>query len=338
MKLGIIGLPGSGKTTIFEALTQNTSDTGNKSENRIAAVQVPDKRVDLLRNMYQPLKTVYAQVEFFLPGSGLPGPNIWNQVRDCHALIHVVRNFRGYSFEEPEPYKDFQKIDQEMIFDDLMVVEKRMERIELDKKRGKKIEPSELALLNECQKKLENDFPLRKSSDLAFAPQLKGFAFVSAKPMLVLFNNQDEDDKIPDSGESTFAEDCMVIRGQLEQELAQMSEKEAVDFLTEFKITSSARDRVIKRSYKILGLISFFTVGKDEVRAWAIKNNTIALDAARVIHSDMQRGFIRAEVVSYDDLIDAGSYQEARKKGAVRLEGKTYPVQDGDIINFRFNV
>ena len=335
MKLGIIGLPGSGRTTIFEALTQNAFDTGNRSENRIAVVRVPDNRVDVLRNMYQPLKTVYAQVEFFLPG--MPAQNVWNQVRDCNALIHVVRNF-GYGVEEPELYKDFQNTDQEMILADLVVVENRIERIELDKKRGKKIDQSELPLLNESKKKLENEIPLRKSPDLASAHQLKGFAFVSAKPMLVLFNNQDEDDSLPDPGESSFDEDCMLIRGKLEQELAQMSEKEAEDFLAEFNITASARDRVIKRSYKLLGLISFFTIGKDEVRAWTIKNNTIAVDTAGAVHSDMKKGFIRAEVVSYDDLMDAGSYQEARKKGTVRLEGKTYPVQDGDIINFRFNV
>jgi len=336
MKLGIIGLPESGKTTIFEALTQNTSDSGHKDKNRIAAIRVPDKRVDALNNLFKREKTIYPQVEFFLPG--MAGQNIWNQVGDCNALIHVVRNYGGYGFKDPTPYKDFQKIDQEMILADLVVVENRIERIELDKKRGKKIDQSELPLLNESKKKLENEIPLRKSPDLASAHQLKGFAFVSAKPMLVLFNNQDEDDSLPDPGESSFDEDCILIRGKLEQELAQMPEKEAEDFLTEFNITASAMDRVIKRSYKLLGLISFFTIGKDEVRAWTIKNNTIAVDAAGAVHSDMKKGFIRAEVVSYDDLMDAGSYQEAKKRGTVRLEGKTYPVQDGDVIYFRFNV
>lgn len=336
MKLGIIGLPGSGKTTIFEALTQSSSDAGHRGENRIAAIRVPDKRVAGLNNMFKREKTIYAQVEIFLPG--MSSQNLWNQVKDCNALIHVVRNYSGSSFEEPEPYQDFQKLDQEMILTDLVVVEKRIERIELDKKRGKKIDQTELSRLIECKKNLENEIPLRKYPDLASYPSFKGFAFVSAKPVLVLFNNEDEDENIPDPGESSFDEDCLIVRGKLEQELAQMSAKEAEDFLAEFNIAASAMDRVIQRAYKLLGLISFFTIGKNEVRAWTIKNNTIAVEAAGVIHSDMKKGFIRAEVVSYNDLIDAGSYQKARKKGTVRLEGKTYPVQDGDVITFRFNV
>jgi hypothetical protein len=156
--------------------------------------------------------------------------------------------------------------------------------------------------------------------------------------MLVLFNNEDDDDAVPDIMELTTQENCMVIRGKLEQELSQMSEEEAEEFLTEFNITASAMDRVIQRSYELLGLISFFTIGKDEVKAWTVKRKTPAIDAADVIHTDMKKGFIRAEVVSFDDLISAGSYSEARKLGNVRLEGKTYEVQDGDIIEFRFNV
>jgi len=156
--------------------------------------------------------------------------------------------------------------------------------------------------------------------------------------MLVLFNNADEDENMPDAQNLASQESCMVIRGKLERELAQMSEEEAKDFLTEFNISASATDRVIKGSYEILGLISFFTVGDDEVRAWTIRKNTQALDAAEVIHSDIKKGFIRAEVLAYNDLMAVGTYAEARKKGTVRLEGKTYIVQDGDILNFRFNV
>lgn len=156
--------------------------------------------------------------------------------------------------------------------------------------------------------------------------------------MLVLFNNEDDDNDLPDSADSTPPQNTMVIRGKLEQELAQMSDEDAEEFLTEFNITASAMDRVIQRSYELLGLISFFTIGKDEVRAWTIKTSTPAVEAAGVIHTDIKKGFIRAEVVSFDDLISAGSYPEARKQGNVRLEGKTYAVQDGDIIEFRFNV
>jgi hypothetical protein len=156
--------------------------------------------------------------------------------------------------------------------------------------------------------------------------------------MLVLFNNDDEDDRLPAVSKITDTEDCLVIRGKLEQELAQMSSEEATEFLEEFNISESAMDKVIRKSYRLLGLISFFTVGSDEVRAWSIKSDTEAVDAAETVHTDMKKGFIRAEVLAYDDLMDAGTYAAARKKGTVRLEGKNYKVQDGDIINIRFNV
>lgn len=344
MKLGITGLPESGKSTVFEALTRNISEAGRKGENRIGTIQVPDTRVDVLSKMYQPQKTIYAQVEYFLPG--IPGRdkekkinrNLLTPIRDCDALIHLIRNFGGYGFEEPSPHKDFLTLDQELVLSDLMVVEKRLERLELDKKRGKPIVQEEVSLLSECLKKLEAEIPLRKFPEIACEPLLRGYAFLSGKPMLVLFNNEDDNEALPDAKDLISREDCMIIRGKLEQELAQMSDEEAEDFLREFNITASATDRVIRRSYDLLGLLSFFTVGKDEVRAWTIKKGTPALDAAEVIHSDIKKGFIRAEVVSYKDLTDTGSYQDARKKGAVRLEGKTYGVQDGDIINFRFNV
>jgi ribosome-binding ATPase YchF (GTP1/OBG family) len=253
-------------------------------------------------------------------------------------LIHVVRNFGGYGFENPTPFLDFQTIDQELMLADLMVVEKKLESVELDRKRVKETSPAELSLLNQCLENFENEIPLRKVPDLASDPLLKGYAFLSAKPMLVLFNNEDDDDTIPEAEDLSSRENCMVIRGKLEQELAQMSAEDAEEFLSEFNITASAMDRVIKRSYEILGLISFFTVVNQEVKAWTVKKDTPALDAADTIHTDMKKGFIRAEVISYDDLMAAGSYPEAKKKGTVRLEGKTYPVQDGDIIEFRFNV
>ncbi len=340
MKLGIIGLLQSGKSTIFEALTKNILPEDYKGENRIATVQVPDKRVDALSNMFKPKKTFYAQVEYLLPAriGQKKEQQIWSYVRDCDALIHVVRNFGGYGFEDPAPYNDFQTLGQELIFADLVVVEKRLERIEFDKKRGKKILQDELSLLNQCLKSLENETPLRRYIELASARQLRGYSFLSAKPVLVLFNNEDDNEIIPELEGLTSIENCMVIRGKLEQELAQMSHEEAEEFLTEFNITASAMDRVIKRSYELLGLISFFTFVENEVKAWTVKKETNAIDAAEVIHTDMKRGFIRAEVVSYENLIKAGTYHEARKMGNVKLEGKIYKVQDGDIITFRFNV
>ena len=344
MKLGIIGLPQAGKSTVFEALTKSEPDTTHKGENRIGTIRVPDQRIDLLSEMYRPQKTIYAQVEYFLPGTGggkLSQPkeqSIWTAVRECDALIHVIRNRSGTGYEKSNPRDDFMRLEQELILADLIVVEKRLERIDLDQKRGKKADPREHALLIESRDKLENEISLRRSAELSTARELRGFTLLSAKPMLVLFNNDDEDEAVPEVGSITDLENCLVIRGQLEQELAQMSAEEAADFLNEFSISESAMNRVIRESYRILGLISFFTVGSDEVRAWTIKAGTQALDAAEEIHSDIKKGFIRAEVLAYDDLLEAGTYAEARKKGTVRLEGKTYEVADGDIINFRFNV
>jgi ribosome-binding ATPase YchF (GTP1/OBG family) len=213
-----------------------------------------------------------------------------------------------------------------------------MERLALDQKRGRKTDPEELRLLTECKEVLEKEKPLRHNPELASAQQLKGFTFLSGKPMMILFNNEDEEESLPEAGDALAGEKFLAIRGSLEHELVQMEEEEAEEYLAEYNITTSAMDRMITLSYELLGLISFFTVGPDEVRAWTIKTNTLAFDAAEVIHSDIKKGFIRAEVVAYDDLMEAGSYKEARQKGTVRLEGKTYPVQDGDIIEFRFNV
>lgn len=345
MKLGIIGLPQSGKRTVFEALTGTTVDPGGRSDAKIGTIRVPDERVDVLSRMYNPRKTIYAQVEYFLPGTGTSGKekkpgeqSIWNQVRDCDALIHVVRNFTAYGMAEPTPASDFQKLDQELIFTDLVSVEKRLERLELDTKRGKKADPEELSLLDQCREELENERPLRQKPELARAPQLRGFAFLSGKPALVLMNNADEDDNLSDTGDTLSAETCMVLRAKIEQELSQMDEAEAREFLSEFGVAAPAADRVILASYDLLGLMSFFTVGDDEVRAWTLQRGMPAVKAAGVIHSDFEKGFIRAEVLGYGDLMDAGTFVEARKRGTVRLEGKTYEVRDGDIINFRFNV
>lgn len=341
MKLGIIGLARAGKATVFEALTQRSADGGSSGGLRIGTIRVPDERIAMLHDMYRPKKTINAQVEYALPrasGHIRKDADYIFQIRDCDALVHVVRNFSGYGFEAPTPAEDFRQLEQELILADLMVVEKRRERLELDLKRGVSVDQTEVLLLKQCCRHLEAEQPLRKYPESAEAPLLRGFAFVSGKPMLVLFNNEDEDEELPCAENITEQEECMVIRAKLEQELAQMTADEAREFLTEFNIAASAMDRVIQKSYTILGLISFFTVLNQEVRAWTVKNGTEALDAAGTVHTDMQKGFIRAEVVAYDDLMAAGSYQEAKKRGMVRLEGKTYPVQDGDIIQFRFNV
>ena len=344
MKLGIIGLPGSGKSTVFEALTRNEVTAGRKDESRIGTVHVPDPRVDILSHMYHPRKTIFAQVEYLRPGyttgeqEGLKDQQIWTQTKNCDALIHVVRNFKSYGVAPPTPFEDFLKLDQELILTDHVSVEKRIERIQQEQLRHRSIDTNELDLLHTCKSHLENEMPLRRFQDIASSPLLKGFTFLSAKPMIVLFNNNDESVHLPKGNDVCKEEMCMVIRGKLEHELSQMPEEEAIAFLKEFNIPASAMDRVIQQSYHLLGLISFFTVGEDEVRAWTIHKNTLAIDAAEVIHSDIKKGFIRAEVISCQDLIESGSYGAARKKGTVRLEGKTYNIQDGDIVHFRFNV
>jgi GTP-binding protein YchF len=344
MKLGITGLAGSGKTTVFEALTGEFSDAGSKMENRLGTIRVPDARIDRLSEIFNPKKTIYAQVEYFLPGKTGKAKDAgmedaaWTAIRDADAVIHVIRNFNMFGSEEPDPASDFTLLDQELIVMDLAQAEKRIERMDAEAKKAKKPDPEERELVAECKQVLETETPLRRKPDLASARKLRGYAFYSGKPMLVLFNNEDEDDALPASDTVFEPEDCMLIRGKLEHELAQMTEEEAAELLEEFEISASATDRVVKASYKLLGLISFFTVGEDEVRAWTIKKGTAAVDAAEVIHSDIKKGFIRAEVVSYEDFMDAGSMANAKKNGTFRLEGKTYEVQDGDIINFRFNV
>lgn len=340
MKTGIIGLPRSGKATIFGALNQKAADEISHVEAQLGTVRVPDSRVDILSRMYEPEKTIYAQVEYFLPATVGQDKeeSIWAQVRPSDALLHVVRNFGGYGFEDPTPLEDFRKMDQELVFADLVITEKRLARMKAERQKTKKGNPEEIELLEECLSCLEAEIPLRKRPHLANAKLLRGYTFLSAKPMLVVFNNPDDVDEFPEVGSLLEDENCMVIRGKLEQELGQMSEEEAMDFLEEFNITASALDRVIAGSYDLLGLISFFTVGKDEVRAWTIPADAPAVEAAGTIHSDLEKGFIRAEVIAYEDLMAAGNMQEAKKKGLLRLEGKTYPVRDGDIMNIRFNV
>ncbi len=345
MKLGIIGLPGAGKSTLFAAMTKIVTDEASrKPEDRLGTIRVPDERVERLSAMYSPKKTIFAQVEYLLPFIPMQKPGqkgdetAWTTVRTCDGLIHVLRNFKGFGEEAPTPLQDFARVNEEMIFADLLVVEKRLERLELDQKRGRKPDPEELRLLTECREMLEKENPLRHKPELAGAPQLKGFTFLSGKPMLILFNNEDDAEEMPDIGAALDGEKYFAIRGRLEHELAQMDETESREYSAAYNISTSAMDRMITQSYELLGLISFFTVGPDEVRAWTIRKDTLAVDAAEVIHSDIKKGFIRAEVVAYKDLMEAGSYKDARQKGTVRLEGKTYGVQDGDIIEFRFNV
>lgn len=349
MKLGIIGLPGAGKTTVFDALTgargEGPQQKGGRSDNRIGTVRVADERVNLLSNLYRPKKTTYARVEYLLPsnaGGGtepvMPDSGLWNQARSCDALIHVVRNFQGTTGIPPASEADFRTIEEEMIISDLAVVEKKIERMDLDAKRGKKDEEGLRELMDACRIVLEENRPLRSNPELACAPQLRGFTFLSAKPRLLIINNDDEDEFFPSWSSPPEPAEVLVLRGSLEKEIASLPPEEAEEFMTAYHIEISALDRVIRSSYELLDLISFFTVGEDEVKAWTISRGATALEAAGVIHSDIQQGFIRGEVISFEELKRLGSLQEAKKAGQVRLEGKEYTVRDGDIVHFRFNV
>jgi GTP-binding protein YchF len=348
MKLAIAGLPQSGKSTIFYALTgargEDKVRKASHTEQTIGTVRVSDERVVILEKIYKPKKTTYAQVEYLLPSNVPTGTQtgtenlFWNQVRLGDALIHVIRNFQTSGSYPPTPESDYRRLEEEMILNDLVVTEKRLERIELDKKRGKKPNEKEEALLQSCHQHLEENRPLRLDPDLSEAPALRGFAFLSAKPQLIVINNDDEDELLPPWKSKPETSEMMVVRGRLEMEIASMAQDEAEEFLVAYHIEKSALDRVIRSSYHALKCISFFTVINEEVRAWTITEGTSALDAAGAVHSDMKKGFIRAEVLSFENLEKYGSFQEAKKAGEVGLEGKEYAVQDGDIIQFRFNI
>jgi len=348
MKLGIMGLPGSGRSTIFEALTGARGGEGVQKEaradQRISTVKVVDERVAVLEEIFKPKKTTYAQVEYLLPSDPKAGSSpksdsmIWNQMRVCDALIHVLRNFPSLGGLPATPSEDFWNLEENLILDDLAVAEKRLERIDTDKKKGKKPDEDEHAAIRACREHLEKGLPLRASPELRAAPSLRGFTFLSAKPQLLISNNDDEDESTPDWKDRPEDLDIMVVRGRIEREIAGMSMEEAAEFLEAYHIDRSALDRVIRRSYRLLDLISFFTVLNDEVRAWTIPAGSHAIEAAGAVHTDMQRGFIRAEVLPFEDLKEYGSVQEAKKAGHVSLEGKDYQVRDGDIINFRFNI
>lgn len=345
MRLGIIGLPGSGKTTVFQTLTRTRPDQWPQKGPVISTVQVSDKRLDTLTELTKPKKTVYAHLEYLLPlktqsfGQDKKldeGP--FNEVRPCDGLIHVVRNFHLPGGASPRCEDDWQQIENEMIFADLVVVEKRIEKIKLDRKRGRKTGEEEMVLLASCLEQLEHDTPLRTHPELANAPQLRGYSLLSAKPVLTVFNNDEEDENLPALTGAAALCHAISVRGALEKELSELPIEDLDAFMAAYHLKRSAMERLIRHSCEVLGLICFFTVANREARAWLIPDGSRAIDAAGAIHTDMQKGFIRAEVVACDDLRDAGTYQQAKKEAKVHLEGKDYVVQDGDVIYFRFNV
>ena len=345
MKLGIIGLPRSGKTTVFNALTRREGESappGGQVVPVLGVVPLPDPRVDHLSALYKPKKTIHAQVTY-LDLQGMPGAaesraeymqTLLTHMRAMDAVLLVVRNFEEPSLGPPDPARDFRELEDEFVLADLVTVEKRLERIAADLKKKGGTGGVERELLEEAQRLLTEGHPLRTRPEIALAPELRGFTFLSGKPLLVVSNNAEGDEAPPPIPHSPL----LVVRGKLEMELAQLPPEEAEGFMRDFGIAESALARVIRESFSLLRLATFLTVGEDEVRAWTIPEGCPAVEAAGVVHSDIKRGFIRAEVISYEDFRRAGDMAAAKKLGLVRLEGKTYPMKDGDIVNFRFSV
>jgi len=355
MKIGLIGLQNSGKTTIFNALTGQNAEVASYSSQKIepnlGVVKVEDERIKKLAEMYDPKKTIFATIEY-IDFVGLSGSkdgdafagSAMGLVKTADALALVVRNFEDATTgEEPTPLEDVESITSEMMLSDMIIAEKRMEKIEGTKKSGLKdadVIIEEKALIKVLEQ-LNADKALR---DLVLSEEeeksIRGFQFSTQKPFLVVLNS-DEDNfqNSSDVMEKLQAEyKTIEFAGNFEMELNNLDPEEAAEFMQDMNITESARDRLTAFSYALLGYISFFTVGKDEVRAWTITKGDDAVEAAGKIHSDLARGFIRAECFSYNDLIDCGNEKTIREKGLFRLEGKKYIVQDGDILNIRFSV
>ncbi len=352
MRLGIIGLPQSGKTTLFNALTRATQPTGvaGKIEVHTAVVEVPDPRVDVLSRMFTPKKTIYAKVTYAdiagLDGSssksGISG-TLLNQLTQMEGFIHVVRCFEDDNVPHPQgsidPARDLLAMDSEFVLNDLIAVERKLERLAEERKKGggrdRAIIEREGILFERMKEALEAETPLR---DIEISPEeeklFSGFGFLSRKPVLVVLNLA-EGQAAPEIPYVHHHSQLVALQGKLEMDIAQLPSEDAQMFMAEYGIEEPSLNRMIRLSYDLLGLQSFFTVGPDEVRAWTVKRGATAPEAAGEIHTDLQKGFIRAEVITYDDLVSLGGYAEARAKGKLRLEGKEYIVQDGEILNIR---
>jgi len=359
--IGIIGLAKSGKTTVFNALTKGKADTRSLAPH-IGIAKVPEPRLKVLTDILNPKRVVPAEISYTDIGASVKGlggdraisGQILNQISNTDALINVVRAFTDESIPHIEGSLDVERdiatTNLELAFYDLGIIDRRLERIETSLKGAKATERQSLLreqeLLTKIKANLEKDVPtreLRLTTDEART--IANYQFLTAKPLLIVVNVGEE--QIPQAASleaelnshySRAKSSIITLCGKLEMELTQLDNDTAEGFRAEFGITESGLDRVIKPSYELLGLISFFTIVSGEIKAWSIQKGTNALKAAGKIHSDMERGFIRAEVISYDDLVKCGSLSEAHKKGLLRLEGKSYIVQDGDVITFLFNV
>jgi len=361
MQVTIVGLPGSGKTTVFNALTGGHAETGGFSGGRAApnvgVVKVPDERLDRLAELFHPRKTVPADVTYVdvaLPAGaareGTIAADVLAQIRNADALLHVARAFEAGGTEAPDAWRDVAELDTEFTVADLDVIEKRLEKLRTSGRHGTPAEREANAQEEELLARLEPDLsrgqPLR-ALNLSEEDErrLRGYRFLTQKPALVVLSI--DEGRLPQAaaleadGRARYAQadsDVVALAGKIEAELAELSSEDAALFMEDLGISEPSRGRVIRLTYALLGLFSFFTAGEDECRAWTLKRGATAVDAAGTIHSDLARGFIRAEVISYPDLIACGTTAEARKRGLLRSEGKSYEVRDGDVIEVLFNV
>ena len=366
MQIAIVGLAGSGKTTVFNTLTRGHAETGGFGgmELHVGVVKVPDERLDKLAAIFKPKKIIQADVTYVdLPAppasseghvgtEDLPAEHL-ARLRDSDALLHVVRAFEDPNNPHPEgsvdPARDLDRLDTEFILADLALAERRLERLKQSTRHGtpaeKEANEREEAVVRRISAGLEAGSPIRDLGlDADEEKAVRGFRFLTQKPVLVLLNVGEGD--IAGAGERVAAlasayqhDNAMVdaLSARIEMELGELEPDEAAVFMEELGIASSGLDRVIELSYKLLGLISFLTAGPDEVRAWPIRDGSNAVDAAGAIHSDLAKGFIRAETVAYEDLLTLGSMAAARKVGKLRSEGKTYRVHDGDVVEILFS-
>jgi GTP-binding protein YchF len=362
MQVTIVGLPGSGKTTVFNALTGSHAETGGFSGGRAApnvgVVKVPDDRVDRLSALFNPKKTTYADVTYVdvaIPAGaareGTVNPDVLAQIRNADALLHVTRAFAdAAATTAPDAWRDVDELDLEFTVADLSVIEKRLEKLRTQGRHGSQAERDqavrEEALLQRLEPHLSEGRPLR-SFGLTDDEELllRGYRFLTQKPVLVILNIDDrrlgEVAALEAAGRDRYAQphtDVAALAGKIESELGELAEDDARLFMEDLGIAEPSRGRVIRLTYDLLGLFSFYTAGEDECRAWTIRRGATAVEAAGTIHSDLARGFIRAEVIGVEDLLEAGSTAEARKRGTLRQEGKGYHVAEGDTLNILFNV
>ncbi len=351
MKIGILGLPSSGKTTLFSLLTEwydepDPSHAGNKPT--VRSVKVVDERLERLRDDYQPKKYTPAALQFLdfpaMSSENSSGgmADLLAPARELETLIVVLRDYQSPGEEAPDPAADLQEVLGEFIIADLVVVENRLARLQerSNKPNFNDDDRREQALLGELSEHLESESPVSSFAlDQAQRKSISGFGFLSLKPYLVVVNSGEGGSGIntAELSETTGAE-VLACKALNELEILQLPPEDQEVFLEEYGIEELSRESIISSAYSTAGRISFFTAGEKEVRAWTIRDGTVAVDAAGEIHSDIARGFIRAEVVSYDDYVACDGIKGAREKGVFRLEGKTYPMADGDVVEFRFSV